>query len=78
VLTLLDVIRVDGVFLGFFVPAGTTEVVVEYRDALWLGSLGASAAGILLLGWLARRNRLSGGEVMPGPDAEPEYLKTSR
>jgi hypothetical protein len=44
-----EVSRVEGVFLGFFVPAGRSEVLVEYRDRVWRISLAASVAGILLL-----------------------------
>lgn len=64
-----NVVPVEGVFLGFAVPGGTSEVTVEYRDRGWLGSLAASGAAILFLiawGW---RNREWGDAVMPGPDA---------
>jgi len=52
--------RVNGAFLGFFVPLGKSKVVVEYRPGSFYGSLAvAVVAAILLLGVMWRRTNSS-------------------
>ncbi len=57
-----SVVRVNGAFLGFFVPAGTSEVVISYSPWSFWSAVAAGAVGLLGLLALTRFSR--------GPRAE--------
>ncbi len=47
--SLIEPVRVNGAFLGFFVPAGVSDVSVKYRPLPFRVSVGLAAAAILAL-----------------------------
>jgi hypothetical protein len=51
----VETVRIDGAFLGFFVPPGSSEVVVEYRPLSWWAAVAGGVLGGLLLVFLAQR-----------------------
>lgn len=62
-----EIVRTNGVFIGFFAPAGRSEVVVEYHSLTWLGSLLAAALGGLILIGASRGIRPGGGSLSGVP-----------
>ena len=50
-----ELVRTNGAFLGFFVPKGTSKVVVRYRPWSFYGAVGAAVLGVLVLGVWCRR-----------------------
>jgi hypothetical protein len=45
----VDPLRVNGVFIGFFVPRGTSRVIVDYLPAAWWWGLALAAIGAVAL-----------------------------
>jgi hypothetical protein len=66
------ILKVNGAFIGFYAPAGVSDVRVKYRPLPYYASLGVSALALLILGgyaWMLQKrwNRVVGGGVVHGP-----------
>lgn len=49
------IVRVNGAFIGFFVPAGSSEAVIRYRPWSFWVAVAVAGLGAVLLVWRASR-----------------------
>ncbi|HEX6084293.1 MAG TPA: YfhO family protein, partial [Thermoanaerobaculia bacterium] len=67
----IEPIRVNGAFLGFAVPPGTSYVRVYYSPWTWWVGLGLAVVGVFVLALLAvyaaRRRGISGAAMQDAP-----------